>query len=295
MLVQAHARRSKKTLGGVTAMQMAINQSTIMQCQTDRFISACARAGFKGVELRVPNLKECLYHLSAESLRRQLREEGIQVIALNSIDDFAMVPTENLGLLRLECETVGELARMVGCSTVIAPVARWFGTEPDRELVLRESVERLRLVASVLGRYDVRVGFEPIGFPEFTVREIGFAQQILDEAQVGGVGLVPDIYNLMSADSPESLGTIRYPIYLIHLNDAEQLPTERLHVMYTRTFPGEGKAKAGEWVRQAIVAGFRGWFSLELFRRDLWEMQPEEAAQLCYGKLRSFAAEHGPV
>ncbi len=271
-------------------INIAINQSMIMQCQTEEFIPVCAKAGFNAVELRIPKLKETLYHISYKEFAGLLKKHGISVLSLNAIDDFSMVPEENLDLLKMECESIGRMCEMMGCAMVVAPVARWFGSPPSREEVITVSQERLRYVADLFKPFGVRIGFEPISFPEFTVQDLDLSQEIIDKSGAKSVGFVPDIYNLFRGGvQPDELTKLKYPIYLMHINDAEDSPLENLHVMYNRVFPGEGVANAKAWVQVVLQIGYQGYFSLELFRQEIWDMNPQEAASLCYNKLQTFA------
>jgi len=276
------------------AMDFAINQSVVMQCQTEEFISVCARAGFNAVELRVPELKETLYRIPSRALSEHLKRHGISVLSLNAIDDFSMVPEENLDFLRMECEFVGRMCEILECPMVVAPVARWSGSPPAVEEVKSISQARLSYVSDILSGFGVAVGFEPICFPEFTVRDLVLSQEIIDGSGAESVGFVLDIYNLYRGGiTPDDIIGLRYPTYLFHINDTEDIPLERLHVLYNRVFPGEGVANTEAWVRAAIQSGYRGYFSLEIFRQQVWDMSPEDAALLCYDKLSKFAESVG--
>jgi sugar phosphate isomerase/epimerase len=271
------------------ATKFAMNQSMIMQCQTEEFISVCAKVGIKAVELRIPKLKETLYHMSHKEFTGLLKKHGISVLSLNAIDDFSMVPEDNLELLKMECEFVGRMCEIAGCTMVVAPVARWFDIPPSRGETITVSKERLRYVADIFKPFGVRIGFEPISFPEFTVRDLELSQEIIDKSRVEEVGFVPDIYNLFRGGiQPEALTKLKYPIYLMHINDAEDCPLEDLHVMYNRVFPGEGVANAKAWVQALLHIGYEGYFSLELFRQETWDISPQDAATLCYNKLQTF-------
>jgi len=275
---------------GEMGINLAINQSMIMQCQTEEFISVCARAGFKAVELRVPKLKESLFHISHRQLSELIKKHDISVLSLNSIDDFSMVPEENLELLTAECEFVGRMCEMFGCPMVVTPVARWFDSPPSVEQVKATSQERLRHVSDILSKFGVKIGFEPICFPEFTVRDFALAQEIIAGSGAESIGFVLDIYNLFRGGiQPDDIAGLNYPTYLIHLNDAPDSPLENLHVMYNRVFPGEGVANAQAWVEAAIRSGYQGYFSLEMFQQQIWDMSPQDAAVLCYNKMRKFA------
>ena len=82
-------------------LKIAMNQSMIMQCQTEDFISLCAKKGIKAVELRIPKLKETLCHMSHNELAGILKTHGVSVLSVNAIEDFSMVPSEQRWLRTL--------------------------------------------------------------------------------------------------------------------------------------------------------------------------------------------------
>ena len=272
-------------------IKFAINQSVINQCQTEDFISLSAQAGFNAVELRVPRLKESLYRIPASTLSKHLKKHGISVLSINSIDDFSMVPEENLDILKMECEFIGRMCEILECPMVVAPVARWYGPPLPVEEIKSISQARLSYVADILARFGVVTGFEPICFPEHTVRDLALAQDIIDGSTAKSVGFVLDIYNLFRGGiTPDDIVGLRYPTYLMHINDAEDAPLENLDVLDNREFPGEGVANAREWVNASIRSGYEGHFSLEIFQQRIWAMNPENALALCSEKLSRFAA-----
>jgi sugar phosphate isomerase/epimerase len=261
----------------------------IMQCQTEEFISLCAKIGIKAVELRIPKLRETLCHMSHKDFAKLLKAHDVSVLSLNAIEDFSMVPRDNLDLSKMEYEWVGRMCEMVGCNMVVSPVARWFGSPPSREEVIETSQKRLRHVAEIFKPFGVNVGFEPISLKDFTVRDLELSQTIIDGSGAENVGFVIDIYNLFPGGTkPEEITQLKYPIYLMHINDVEDCPIDNLHVLHNRVFPGEGVASAKDWVNAVLQTGYQGYFSLELFRQEIWDMNAEEAASLCHDKLQKF-------
>lgn len=268
---------------------LSVNQSTIMECRTEDFLSACGTAGFHSVELRVPKLKESFYTAPAGTIERLLEKYDIQVVALNSIDDFALVSEEYLSVFEAELKQVAEMCRRVSCRQVVAPAGRWFGARLEREQVVERTCARLDLAATLLGGAEVSVGFEPIGFPEFTVRDLEFANEIVGQCTSRNIFLVADVYNLANAGtSPEQAAPYVPLVKLVHINDADNTPAEHRHVMYSRTFPGEGAIDVAEWVAVFLSGGYEGPFSLEIFDRDLWQLSPDDAARTAYSKLSNY-------
>ena len=274
------------------SLKYALNENTLIQCGIEEFIKVSAEAGFNAVELSIPKLKEALYHMPAREISGMLKKYGLSVLTVNALEDAYLVPEENLSVLEAECELVGRMCKLVECPAVIAPVARWFDSYgpllPPGEFRKTNS-ERLSFMSKIFRKYGVQVVFEPIGYPEFTVRDLDLSQEIIEASGETSVGLAPDIHNLYrSGVKPAALASFRFPVSIFHINDTEGRPMQELEVCSTRTFPGEGVADAKSWVQAALDAGYQGYFSLELFRQDLWDMDSQEAADLCYRKLKDF-------
>ncbi len=269
---------------------LGLNQGALAQARLEPFLEACGRVGIREVELRVPKMVEALYHLSPKELQKLLQKNTINVTAVNSLDDFALVPDENLGILEREVQTVAELCKAADCDLVVAPLGRWFSAEPpDSEWVRERSADRLRRVSEILGPKGIRVGLEPIGFLHFTVWSLEESAEIIDAAGVSNAVLVADVYNLMQGESTvESMRRFGDQIAMIHVNDAMHRRYQEMDVMYTRAFPGEGVLEPAEWVAAAVDGGFDGAVSMEIFNPEVWKMDLDRAARLCATKMAEF-------
>ncbi len=271
------------------SMKLALNQAVLFSSSTERFIDLCSQNGIKNIEFRVPKLKEYLYFNSGIQLSKKLKDLDLNVIALNSLDDFGLVPDDNLSLLTHEVHFVGQMCEFVNCPLVIAPVGRCYRTQLEKSEVLEKHVERLNFISDILKEYGVKVGVEPIAFSDFSVHSIHDADEICQCSSAGDAGLIVDYYNLFQKGmSPKDFEKLRSPVHLIHINDADFLPAEVLDVVDTRVFPGDGSLNALEWTLQALEAGYKGCFSLEVFLKNLWEMEPETAMFKIMKKLEIF-------
>ena len=245
--------------------------------------------GFKHIEFRAPKLREFLYFKSGTEVRKRLKESGVEVVALNSIDDFGLVPDENLGLLRKEAEFIGQMCEAVECPLVIAPVGRWFDRKQEMPVVIEKTVERLDIVGRILKSYGADVGVEPIAFPEFSISSIYDADEVCCQSKEGTPGLIVDYYNLFQGGmEPGDFHKLKSPVHLVHINDADFQPSENLDVCTTRAFPGEGSLDAVDWTVQAIKSGYDGPFSLEIFLKEIWDMEPAVGMYKVVNKLKNF-------
>ena len=270
-------------------MKIAINQAVFFTAETEKFLEQCSFYGIEAVEIRIPKLKEWLYHTPLSKASKKLKELNLKVIALNSLDDFSLVPEENLDFLVKETELAGMFCEAVGCNLVIAPAGRWFADRIPQEEVRKLTMERLELLDNVLDKYGVKVGLEPIAFPEFSIHSVFEADEICRKCRPERNGLVVDYYNLFQGGMrPDDFSGLKSDIYLIHINDSDFLPPEKLDVCSTRVFPGDGCLDAADWTRKALDAGYKGYFSLEIFSKELWETDIESGMYKAVEKLKSF-------
>jgi sugar phosphate isomerase/epimerase len=271
-------------------MVVGINQSCIMQARFEEFLLACFRTGISEVELRVPKLIEAHYHLSPDRMRELIRESGVAVRAINSLEDFGLVPPENLDILRREVETMRHFCETCDCNLVVAPVARWFEPAPDREWIMDLSAKRLRFIADILEPAGITIGLEPIAYRDYTIWTLEESHALIERSGARNVSLVADVYNLIRGSSTiESMCRYGRDISMIHLDDAPSRRFSELDLVHARTFPGEGVLQPSSWVHAAQDGGFTGHLSIEVFPQKLWAMEPLEAAKICANHCRSFA------
>jgi len=278
------------TMASTMSPTVGFNQGAVMQDRLEPFLEACAAAGVVEVELRAPKVLEALHHLRPADLRDKLAETGVTVTAINSMDDFALVPDENTAMLQREAETMAALCDATQCDLVVAPVGRWFTPErPSREWVRQVSAERLQVIEEILVPRGIRVGVEPIAFPEFTVWSLEESMEIIQAAGSETAVLVADVYNLTQGESTaESMRRYAGRLGMIHVNDAPHRRYSEMDVMYTRLFPGEGILDPVEWIREARTGGYTGPVSMEVFMKPVWEMETSAAVRLCAEKAEAF-------
>ncbi len=268
---------------------IGINQSTLMKCRTEDFLAACGNVGFHSVELRLPKLRETLYTTREGTIENLLGKYNIRVVALNAIDDFALVPDNYCHALEAELKNVGELCKLVSCNLVVAPVGRWFSEPLEYNMVMNRSVNRVQLAAKILSDFDVTVGLEPIAFPNFSIRNLRDSVEIVRRCSEKNIVVVADIYNLANGNTvPDDMANFISNIGLIHINDSKDISPEERDVMLSRTFPGEGILSVNKWIESCLAAGYQGCFSLELFDNDIWNLDPDIAADMAYHKLEGF-------
>jgi 2-keto-myo-inositol isomerase len=274
-------------------MNISINQNTIIQCGVEEFLEASSEAGFKGVELKIDKIRTVLYKKPLKEILNLIKKLKIEVVSLNAFEDFSFVPEQNLGLLEAECNFLGKLSSMIECPMIVACPTRFYESDGfvlNDDDVFKITKSRLSLIDDILNKYSVKVGFEPIGFPEYSIRDIKSTRRLFEDNNLTSTEVVIDVYNLFRSEvKPEELVELKEHISLVHLNDAVgDVPFENLNVLYNRTFPGEGIIDVKKWIDLLNKESFNGYYSLELFDKKIWEMRPKEAAVLCFKKLNDY-------
>ncbi|HHY46507.1 MAG TPA: sugar phosphate isomerase/epimerase [Firmicutes bacterium] len=267
-----------------------LNQSTIMQCSTEEFIKVSANAGFEWVELRIPKVEEYLSYNPARELRQLMKSRGVKVATLNALEFFSLVPEENYAFMRNKAEEAAILCDLLECGMFIAVPSRKSHIYDDDELVVETTARRLEILSGVADKYGVKLLFEFIGFPDFSVRDMGAALRIVEMVKGYDIKLVIDTFHFfVGGTGLDSLAKVpANRIGIVHINDIPDLPYDKL-TDAMRLLPGDGRAGLEPFCEVLKKAGFDGWLSLELFNEDLWKLNPQEVAAMAWRSLQRFA------
>lgn len=273
-------------------MKLAINQATMMKTPMEVFLRSIAKAGFTGVELRRDETFEYLKSHSVDELKRLLEETGLKVVSWNAIELFSLC-TESAFLDMYEyTERLMQIGNQIGCELIIAvPSFKKDSVFPLAEID-KITVERLRILRQLGEKYNFTVGFEPLGFPDCSVRNITHAIKILKETEEDGLSsspLVIDTFHyFLGEHTIEELGKIEGDrLGLIHLNDSIDKSLSQLQDK-DRIWPGNGIFDLTGFHNELKKQKYDGYISLELFNEDYWKLDPYECAQKAFEYSKKY-------
>ncbi|MHA1734348.1 MAG: sugar phosphate isomerase/epimerase family protein [Promethearchaeota archaeon] len=272
---------------------LSINQATLMETPTDLFVEAVAGAKFNGLELRTELVDAYLESEGASlGILRELLETGnkLRLVAFNALEDFSLCPDrkykkEVIPLARKMVEYTHKLE-----SDLIVVVPSFTAREQagaTKERVHEKTRGRLAELAGIAGEYDVRVGFEFLGFPDNSVTTLEAAREVVEPLYYSkneNVGIVVDTFHYTVGGSKAPLTRDDEFLYLLHVND---LPERFSGIVGTardedRVLPGTGildlKGFVGAVDRRVPL-------SVELFNADLYKRDPGEVAGECYAAI----------
>ncbi len=274
-------------------MKLGFNEATCMKrsnVETD--LALCEKYGYDYIELRLDMLRDYLSRHTLRELQSAFAAGRLRPYALNSIENINFCTPEQWAQMLEEFRFACEVAQAIGNPYLI--VVPTMGEGWDRkaaEEVFCDSVEVLHRLADLALPYGVRLAFEPIGDPRWCVRSLDQAREIVEAVDRPEVGLALDAFNLFLYNRLEDIDSIdRVPpekIFVYHIDDGEDLPLGILDHCH-RTFPGDGIIPLQAISEKLRRKGYEGICSVELFRPEYWEMDPEEVIRTAARKAQPF-------
>jgi len=274
--------------------RFALNGATTGPADLRTDLRAAREAGYQGLEIRDTKLRDYLKAGGTlAGLRQDLQDAGLEVYTLNALEHATHVSGAALLALLDRVRTFCEWAAALECPYVVA-VPSFTSEVGDPSRMQETAVEALRAIAQAARPYRVKVGFEFLGFPHCTVNTLGLAREIVDAAGDPGLGLVIDAFHFFVGGSSREMleGLDPRRLFIVHLDDAEDLPPERL-TDAQRLLPGDGVIPLRELVRQIEMLGYDGPWSIELFRPEYYAWDPVRLARVAREKMEALFERRG--
>ena len=259
-------------------MKLAFHGASTMTSDLETDVAITARAGFEALEIWTEKMDRYLAIHPPADLKALLVKHGIMPLALNSIEFIAFRGSEFAGI-QARLHELGRIAQAIDCPTIIIVPSPL----PDRNLswaeVVIEYVKVLHDLSNIARQYRVNLSFEFLGFGWSSVRTPRGALEIIRAADCDNLGLTFDaahFYNgggLMS--EIDQLDARR--IFAFHINDLEDTPKEAVRDG-TRLLPGLGVVPLADICAGLKRIGYDGPCSIELFRPEYWDWDPQDLA-----------------
>lgn len=274
-------------------MKLGFNEATCMKRSTvEQDLELCEKYGYDYIELRLDMLKEFLKRRTIKDLESWFASHRIKPYALNSIENINFRDSVQwqklLDLFRFGCEVSQAISNPY--LIVVPTMGEDMHLKTQRE-VFDDSTEVLEKLADVAKPYGVKLAFEPIGDRRWCVRSLDQALEIVQAVRRTDVGLALDAINLFLYNRLENIDTIDSvpleKLFVYHIDDCEDLPLGVLDHCH-RLFPGEGVIPLAEISKKLHLKGYEEICSVELFRPEYWDMNPEEVIRTAAQKTRPF-------
>jgi 2-keto-myo-inositol isomerase len=274
-------------------MKIALNGATTMRADLVADIRAASAAGFSCLEIWASKLRNFLKSNSAAELKGLFAEHGLEPYSINSIERITFRDTEGHARLLAECETLCGIAASINCPYIVV-VPSPLPEGKSQSEVQEESVRVLDELSRLAERHGVGLAFEFLGQPLCSVQTLEQAAEIVDRLGRANVGLVIDSFHFYaggsSLESIEALDAGK--LFIFHINDAEDLPRERLEDHH-RLLPGLGILPLKGLLGALKRIAYDGVVSVEIFRPEYWEREPQGLAREALAATRRVLAEAG--
>jgi 4-hydroxyphenylpyruvate dioxygenase len=224
-------------------------------------MSACAEAGFDGIEVFEPDLVAS--ELTPEEVRARADRLGLTLDLYQPFRDFEGVSEELLTDNLRRAEARFTVMQRLGIDTVLV-CSNVATATVDSDTV---SAEQLRRLGDLAASYGVRVAFEALAWGRY-VDDYRRAWRIVELADHPAVGTCLDSFHILSrGHDPAAIEDIPGDkIFFVQLADAPALSMDVLSwSRHHRLFPGEGDFDLDAFVGHVARAGYRGPWSLEVF------------------------------
>lgn len=269
--------------------RFGLNEATTGSADLATDLRAAREAGYDVLEIRDTKLEAYLAGGgSLYTLRRDLQEAGVEAFSLNALERSTLAAGASREAVMRRCRTLCEWAAALACPYVIA-VPSPTAEAPDPARIKAITVEALRAMAAAGTRYGVRIGFEFLGFASCSVNTLEAAREIVEAVRDPAVGLVIDAFHFYAGGSTWEMldGLDPARLFVVHLDDAEARPTSELTDAH-RLLPGDGVIPLRELVGRIEEIGYRGPYSVELFRPEYWTWDPVELARVAREKMEAL-------
>jgi 2-keto-myo-inositol isomerase len=274
-------------------MKLGFNEATCMKRSgVEQDLRLCEKYGYEYIELRLDMLKTYLEKNTVNDLKVFFNSHRIKPYAFNSIENINFcteVQWDDLvSLFKFGCETAQAIDNPY---IVVVPTMGDDMYLKTRKEVFDDSVKVLNKLADIAKPYDVKLAFEPIGDRRWCVRSLDQALEIVRAVNRDDVGLALDSINLFLYNRLENIDTIDdvppEKIFVYHIDDCEDLPLGTLDHCH-RLYPGDGVIPLDAITKKLRTKGYAEICSVELFRPEYWELEPEEVIKTAAGKARRF-------
>lgn len=274
-------------------MKLGYNEATAMKKSSlEKDLELCEGYGYDYIEIRLDMLKEYLKTHTIEDLKKFFQTSHLKPYAFNSIENVNFCREdewqERLELFLFGCEVSREINNPY---MIIVPTMGEDMIEKSEAEVFDDSVEVLTKLSDLAKPYGVKLAFEPIGDPRWCVRSLRQCWEIVRTVDRENVGIALDAFNLFLYDKLADIEDIESipveKIFVYHIDDCEDLPLGVLDHCH-RLFPGEGVIPLKEISSRLKSKGYDEIASLELFRPEYWDMEPEDVIRIGAQKTQAY-------
>jgi sugar phosphate isomerase/epimerase len=266
----------------------SLNTSTIREQKLGIVaeLELAAKVGYHAIEPWIKELDEYVAGGgSLKDLKKRIADLGLTIessigFAQWIVDDDA---TRKAGLE--EAKRCMNLMLEIGGKRIAAPP---MGAQKISNMNLFTVAERYRALLELGDQMGIDAELEVWGHSQ-TLGRLGEAVFVAVESGHPKACLLPDVYHIFKGGSDfnglKLINGAKIPCF--HINDYPASPSRAEQTDADRVYPGDGVAPLKQIFTDLYAAGFRGYFSLELFNRTYWKQPADVVVRTGLEKMRA--------
>lgn len=270
------------------ATRLSINQTTTVRWSLTDAIDAFREEGVRGIGVALNRLREC----GIEQGARSLRSAGLTASSLGWVGGFTGAHGHTYNDALADARAALEAAHEIGASTLIVVPGALNGH--IRSHARRLIVEALVELADQASELNVRLAVQPmhpIFEDEWTfLTTLDATLDVVTRFNHTHVGLAFGAYHLWQEPRLiERIPEIAPYVAVVQLSDWREPP----RCDNDRLLPGDGVIPLADMVSAFETAGYRGFYEIEVWSRDLWKRDHRSLIRECmlrFAQLLSLPA-----
>jgi 2-keto-myo-inositol isomerase len=263
-------------------MKPCISQATTLSTPFEAGLDACARGGWRAVELWLTKLETFLESHAVTDVRRLLDENGLTAAAAAVQGGLLLSRGAEREVHHDHFRRRLAVLQELGVATLV--VAADFTHEPASEDYGRAAAA-LAEAGAEAQRFGVRVALEFQRSARFCA-SLDTTLALIAQSGADNVGVCLDLFHYYTGPSKfEDLAYLSLDnLAWVQLCDLAGTPRE-LAGDADRIFPGEGDFQIGPILDHLGRIGYTGYISLELLNPHLWQVPADRVADLGFQAL----------
>ena len=232
-------------------------------------LEAIAAARFDGYDIFENDL--LYYHASPAEVASLAADLGLACELYQPFRDFEGSSAALFERNLRRAERKFDVMHALGCRLMLV----CSNTRADAIVDEGLMAEQLYMLAERAAQRNIRIGYEALGWGR-VVNRFGQAWSIVQRANHPHLGLILDSFHTLSLrDDPSGIASIPGDrIFFVQMADAPWLTLDVTNwARHHRNFPGQGQLDVVRFFEQALLAGYSGPLSLEIFN-DVFRQTP---------------------
>jgi len=264
--------------------KFCINEATTKTTDFLNDIKSYSEVGFNKVEVWIPKIEEFLSKgHKIDEVVEILKESNMNVVSGCFQGELMLSEGEKRKSVIESFRKRLNICKAISCPILVIPTD--FPEEVDLDMY-KEGVKNMKEAADIAKDYGVSLAIEFIQGANF-LGTLRTTAKFVKDIERENVGILFDMFHFYAGKSKwEDFELISGDdILLVHLNDVKDVPRE-IMTDKDRVLPGEGIMPIEKFMEKFDEIGYKGYYSLEIFNEELWNMSIKEAVKKAYESLK---------